>query len=102
MSYKQNTNITTRSPGILLYNYFKKKYKTIAYDEYEPDIKITNLENNLNNFAKKSDVIFVCYVNKKFKKLEKIKYFKKILIIDLWKFLNFKNKKVTLKTIGVS
>ncbi|WP_075484597.1 nucleotide sugar dehydrogenase [Candidatus Pelagibacter communis] len=102
LSYKQNTNITTRSPGILLYNYFKKKYKTVAYDEYKPDIKITNLEKNLNNFGKKCDVIFVCYQNSKFKKLEKIKYSKKVLIIDLWKFLNFKNKKVILKTIGIS
>ena len=102
LSYKQNTNITTRSPGIHFYNYFKKKYKTVAYDEYKPDIKITNLEKNLNNFGKKCDVIFVCYQNSKFKKLEKIKYSKKVLIIDLWKFLNFKNKKVILKTVGIS
>tara|TARA_A100001015_G_scaffold51887_1_gene56988 strand:- start:4872 stop:6146 length:1275 start_codon:yes stop_codon:yes gene_type:complete len=102
LSYKKNTNITTRSPGVLLYNYFKKKFKTIVYDEYEPDLKITSLENNIDNLAKKCDVIFVSYVNKKFKKLEKIKYSKKVLIIDLWNFLNFKNKKVTLKTIGIS
>ena len=40
LSYKKNTNLSTGSPGILLYKYFNTKYKTIAYDEYKPDIKI--------------------------------------------------------------
>ena len=61
MSYKKNTNLSTGSPGILLYEYFNTKYKTVAYDEYKPDIKIKKFEKNINAFAKQSDVIFVCY-----------------------------------------
>lgn len=102
LSYKKNTNLSTGSPGILLYKYFNTKYKTIAYDEYNPDIKIKKFEKNFNNFTKKCNVIFVCYPNTIFKKLEKIKYNKKILIIDLWNFLKIKNKKVILKSVGVS
>jgi len=102
LSYKKNTNLTIGSPGLLLYNYFRKRYQTIAYDEYEPDIKIDRFEKNIKNFVKKSNVIFVCYVNNDFKKLEKIKYTKNILIIDLWNFLKIYNKKVKLKKIGIS
>jgi hypothetical protein len=76
LSYKKNTNLTIGSPGLLLYNYFRKRYQTIAYDEYEPDIKIDRFEKNIKNFVKKSNVIFVCYLNNDFKKLEKIKYTK--------------------------
>ncbi len=97
LSYKKNTNLSTGSPGILLYKYFNKKYKTFAYDEYEPDIKIEKFEKNLKNFTKKCNIIFVCYPNNIFKKLENIKYNKKILIIDLWNFLKIKNKKSTFK-----
>lgn len=102
LSYKKNTNLTTGSPGLLLYNYFKKKHQTIAYDEYEPDIKIDGFEKNIKNFVKKSNVIFVCYANNDFKKLEKVNYTKNILIIDLWNFLKINNKKVKLKKIGIS
>ena len=102
LSYKKNTNLTTRTPGILLYNYFKKKYQTIAHDEYKPDIKIDRFEKNIKDFAKKTNVIFVCYPNNLFKKLEKINYTKNTLIIDLWNFLKINNKKVKLKTVGIS
>ena len=102
LSYKKNTNLTTKSPGMQLYNYFKKKYQTIAYDEFEPDKKINTFEKNIDNFAKKSNVIFLCYPNNIFKKLEKINYPKNTLIIDLWNFLKVKNKKVKLKIVGIS
>ena len=102
LSYKKNTNLSTGSPGILLYKYFNTKYKTIAYDEYKPDIKIKKFEKNINAFAKQSDVIFVCYPNNIFKKLENIKYNKKTLIIDLWNFIEIKNKKIILKSVGIS
>ena len=102
LSYKKNTNLTTRSPGLLLYNYFKKRYQTIAHDEYKPDIKIDRFEKNIKDFVKKTNVIFVCYPNNLFKKLEKINYTKNTLIIDLWNFLKINNKKVKLKTVGIS
>ena len=69
MSYKKNTNLTTKSPGMLLYNYFKKKFKTTTYDEYYPMQEVKNFESNLENFAKNLDVIFLCYPNNNFKKL---------------------------------
>ena len=102
LSYKKNTNLTTKSPGMLLYNYFKKKFKTTAHDEYYPMQEVKNFESNLENFAKNLDVIFLCYPNNNFKKLEKFSYKKKVLIIDLWNFLKIKNKKVKLKTVGIS
>ena len=102
LSYKKNTNLSTRSPGLLLYNFFKKRYKTIIHDEYFPDIKTNQFEKDITNFATKSDVIFVCYPNDKFKKLEKINYKKNIIIVDLWNFIKTTNKKVKLKSVGIS
>jgi N-acetyl-gamma-glutamylphosphate reductase len=64
--------------------------------------EVKNFESNLKNFAKNSDVIFLCYPNNNFKKLEKFKYKKNILIIDLWNFLKIKNNKVNLKKVGIS
>lgn len=102
LSYKKNTNLSTRSPGLLLYNFFKKRYKTIIHDEYFPDIKTNQFEKDITNFATKSDVIFVCYPNDKFKKLEKINYKKNIIIVDLWNFIKTTNKKIKLKSVGIS
>ena len=102
LSYKKNTNLSTRSPGLLLYNFFKKRYKTIIHDEYFPDIKTNQFEKDITNFATNSDVIFVCYPNDKFKKLEKINYKKSIIIVDLWNFIKTTNKKVKLKSVGIS
>ena len=102
LSYKKNTNLSTRSPGLLLYNFFKKRYKTIIHDEYFPDIKTNQFEKDITNFATNSDVIFVCYPNDKFKKLEKINYKKNIIIVDLWNFIKTTNKKVKLKSVGIS
>jgi len=102
LSYKKNTNLSTRSPGLLLYNFFKKRYKTIIHDEYFPDIKTNQFEKDITNFATKSDVIFVCYPNDKFKKLEKINYKKSIIIVDLWNFIKTTNKKIKLKSVGIS
>ena len=102
LSYKKNTNLSTRSPGLLLYNFFKKRYKTIIHDEYFPDIKTNQFEKDITNFATNSDVIFVCYPNDKFKKLEKINYKKSIIIVDLWNFIKTTNKKIKLKSVGIS
>jgi len=102
LAYKKNTNLTTKSPGMQLFNYFKKRYQTITYDEMKPDKNVDKFEKNIEVFAKKSDVIFLCYPNNIFKKLERINYSKKTLIIDLWNFLKIKNKKVKLKIVGIS
>ena len=102
LAYKKNTNLTTKSPGMQLFNYFKKRYQTITYDEMKPDKNVDQFEKNIEAFAKKSDVIFLCYPNNIFKKLERINYSKKTLVIDLWNFLKIKNKKVKLKIVGIS
>ena len=40
--------------------------------------------------------------NNKFQKLGKYKTSKKKIIIDLWNFINTKNKNVIIKKIGIS
>ena len=102
LAYKKNTNLSTRSPGLLLYNYFKKNYKVFSHDEHYPDIKIKNFEKDIEIFAKKSDVIFVCYPNNNFQKLGKLNYKKNILIIDLWNFIKTSKKQIKLKNVGIS
>jgi UDPglucose 6-dehydrogenase len=100
ISYKENTPLTTKSPGEQLYNYFKNKNKVIVYDT------ITNkkykTEKNINSFFKKSDVIFLCYKNEKFSQLGKIKSNKKKIIIDLWNSIDTNNKNILIKKVGIS
>ena len=57
---------------------------------------------DIKDFFDKSDIIFVCYKNNKFKKIQNYKTENKKVIIDLWNFLNFKNKNITYKVLGVS
>jgi UDPglucose 6-dehydrogenase len=103
LSYKNNTDLNTSSPGILLKNYFKKKYKVIIHDLYKNYIdKKINFYPNINNFFNKSDVIFLCYKNNNFKKIENFSSNKNKLIIDLWNFIKIKKKNIILKKIGIS
>jgi UDPglucose 6-dehydrogenase len=103
LSYKNNTDLNTSSPGILLKNYFEKKYKVIIHDLYKNYIdKKINFYPNINNFFNKSDVIFLCYKNNNFKKIEKLSSNKNKLIIDLWNFIKIKKKNIILKKIGIS
>jgi len=100
ISYKENTPLTTKSPGEQLYNYFKNTNKIIVYDTiYNKKYKT---EKSINYFFKKSDVIFVCYKNKKFLELGKIKTKNKKIIIDLWNFINTNNKNIVIKKVGIS
>ena len=100
ISYKENTPLTTKSPGEQLYNYFKNKNKVIVYDTIIN--KKYKTEKNINSFFKKSDVIFVCYKNEKFSQLGKIKSNKKKIIIDLWNSINTNNKNILIKKVGIS
>lgn len=102
MSYKDNTNLSERSPGKLLYNYFKNKYKTFIHDQNYPDFKVNCFIKNINNFVKKCDVIFICYKNKKFMAIGKQHVKKNKLIIDLWNCVQSKNKKFIIKNVGIS
>ena len=103
LSYKDNTDVCTLSPGIVLKKYFKKNYKIIVHDECKPitQEKI-NFYPDIKNFFNKSDVIFICYKNSKFKKIELFKSDRKKIIIDLWDYLNIKNKNIILKKIGIN
>ena len=55
-----------------------------------------------NIFFEKSNIIFICYKDDKFKKLEKMKSNKKKVIIDLWNFLNIKQKNIIINKVGLS
>jgi len=102
ITYKNNTSLTTKSPGEQLYNYFKKKNKIYIFETNELNNKKYIIEDNIDTFFKKSDIIFVCYKNKIFNKLSNIKTNKKKIIIDLWNYINTKNKKVIVKKIGIN
>ena len=99
MSYKENTPLTTKSPGEQLYNYFKNKNKINIYDTINN--KKYKTEKNIKSFFKKSDVIFVCYKNEKFLQLGKIKTKNKKIIIDLWNYINTNNKNIAIKKVGI-
>lgn len=103
LSYKDNTNLNTKSPGLMLFNKLKKDYHTITFDSLLPDnYKKLNFISDFNIFLKKSDIIFVCYKNDRFKKIEKFKTNNKKIVIDLWNFLNIKNKNILVKKLGIS
>lgn len=103
LSYKINTPITIESPGEKLLNYFNNKNKVIVYDEQYPDTNSSiNFYRDIKKFFQAADVIFVCYQNDKFKKIEKLTSNKTKIIIDLWNNINIKNKNITLKKIGVN
>ena len=107
IAYKQNAAITDFSPGLQIVNKIKKKNKVIVYDE-DKILKSLNQNNNfsyitdLKKFFNMSDIIFICYKNKKFKKIQNFRAKNKKVIIDLWNFLNFKDKNIVYKVLGVS
>lgn len=107
IAYKKNSSITNFSPGEQIYNKLKHKYKIIVYDEQKIfNYKIIedriNYTNNQKEFFEKSDVIFICYKNDKFKQMQYFKSKNKKIIIDIWNFLVFKDKNITYKALGVS
>lgn len=103
LSYKENTLVQTKSPAIEILNKLKKKYNILFHDTSVPE----NFNNkrfikNSKLFFNLSDIIFVCYKNNKFQKLGKYKTSKKKIIIDLWNFINTRNKNIIIKKIGIS
>ena len=103
LSYKDNTTLTTHSPGIKLLNYFKNKKNTFVYDSnFNNSNQVNNMETNLKEFFKKSDIIFICYKDKNFKKIELYKTNKKKIIVDLWNYVFSKSKKIIIKKVGIS
>ena len=103
LSYKINTPLTTESPGEKLLKYFAKKNKVIVYDEQYPETTNKfNFFKDIKKFFNKADVIFICYKNNKFKKIEKFKSRKLKVVIDLWNYINIKNENILLKRVGIN
>tara|TARA_Y100000389_G_C17471248_1_gene531289 strand:- start:15279 stop:16583 length:1305 start_codon:yes stop_codon:yes gene_type:complete len=103
ISYKENTLVETKSPAIEIYKKLFKKYKILFHD--------TNIPENLNGkkfiknpkiFFKQVDIIFICYKNDKFKNFCNFNTYKKKIIIDLWSYMNSKNKNIIIKTVGIN
>jgi UDP-N-acetyl-D-mannosaminuronate dehydrogenase len=101
LSYKKNSDIVADSPGYLLMKYFEKKFKVFFYDEYISG-NIKNQIFSLKELFDKSNFLFVCYKDEKFRKLEKFKTNDQKVIIDMWNFIKIKNKNIYLKKIGIS
>ena len=70
LSYKDNTPLTTKSPGEHLIKFFKNKNKIFVYDEFIEKISIKNVEQTktVEDLFIKSDIIFICYRHKKISK----------------------------------
>ena len=103
LSYKENTDVDTKSPAIEIYKKIHKKHKVYFFDTY--NVKNENklkFEKNLKTFFNKSDIIFICYKNPKFKKISKFKTSKKKIIIDLWDYVPTNNKFFDLIKLGIS
>lgn len=103
LNYKENTNLAEKSPGEQLFKYYKKKYPIVVYDDIKPltDYKFEYTD-NIKYFFNKSNFIFICYKNKKFQKIEKLKSKSNKVIIDMWNYINLKQRNIILKKIGVN
>ncbi len=106
LSYKDNTPLTTRSPGEKLVNYFKNKNQIFVFDEFVKKTKNKNVKftKNLRELFDKSDIIFICYRQQKFKNLGKFVSKKNKLIIDLWNYIKIpvRNKRLKVIKLGIS
>ncbi len=103
ISYKENTFVNTKSPSMEIYKKLFKKYKIIFHDvNYHKNFGKYNFIKDQKKFFNSVDVIFICYKNKKFKKLCKFKTSKNKIIIDLWNFLKSKSRNIHIKSVGVN
>ncbi len=94
LSYKSNSNVIEKSPGIQLIKMLKKKYQVSFYDPYCRKELIEGNINGHNNFGEhleNNDLFFLCYRDDSFKITDKIKrrIKKNKYIIDLWDFYKF-------------
>ena len=103
LSYKENTEVTTKAPSIEIEKKLSKKYKFVYHDTNVPEnFSRRYFIKDIQRFFKIADIIFVCYKNKKFLKIEKLKSNKKKVIIDLWNFIISNNKNISIRKIGIS
>lgn len=107
IAYKKNAAVTDFSPGLQISEKLKKNCNILIYDERDilNMIKPKNkfkYETNLKSFFNKSDIIFICYKNEKFKKIQNYSTTNKKIVIDLWNYMKFKNKNIIYKALGVS
>jgi UDPglucose 6-dehydrogenase len=103
LSYKINTPITTGSPGEKLLKYFNKRNRVIVYDEnFSKNKNINIYYKNIEKFYNESDIIFICYKNNKFKKIEKFSSSKTKIIIDLWNYIKINKKNIIVKKLGIN
>lgn len=105
--YKKNTTITDFSPGIQIIKKLIKKNKIIIYEETKVNdsfIRKNKIHccSNIHDFFNKSDIIFICYKNNIFKKMQKFKPNRIKVVIDFWNYLNFKENKIIYKSLGIS
>ena len=66
LSYKENTDVDTKSPAIEIYKKIHKKHTVYFFDTY--NVKNENklkFEKILKTFFNKSDIMFICYKNLK-------------------------------------
>lgn len=103
LSYKENTLVNTKSPATEIYKKLSKKFKVVFYDTNIPDnLNNKNFYRNSKTFFEKSQILFVCYKNNKFKKLGKYQTTQKKVIIDIWNFMTTSNKNIIIRKIGVN
>ena len=103
LSYKENTEVTTKAPSIEIEKKLSKKYKFVYHDTNFPEnFSKKNFIIDIKKFFEIADIIFVCYKNNKFLKIGKLKSHKKKVIIDLWNFINSNNKNILIRKIGIS
>ena len=106
LSYKDNTPLTTRSPGEKLINYFKNKNQIFIFDEFvkKENFKNVKFTKSPKELFEKSDIIYICYRHQKFKILSKFVSKKNKLIIDLWDYIKIpaNNKRVKIIKLGIS
>jgi UDP-glucose 6-dehydrogenase len=96
VTYKPNTDVIEKSPGLDLLRVLNKKYKVSFFDPYTNTKSILNSENILgfNKFINLNDIFFLCYIDKKFD-VRKIKFKinKKKYLIDLWDYYKINSYK---------
>lgn len=107
IAYKNNTTLTELSPGVNIIRKIHSKSSVFVYDKKEVLDNFKCKFNftycyNFNKFFKLSDIIFLCYPNKNFKKIQSFNSTNKKVIIDLWNFLKLKNKNIIHHALGVS
>jgi hypothetical protein len=75
----------------------------IVYDEnFSNNININTYHKNIKKFYHESDIIFICYKNNKFKKIEKFSSSKTKIIIDLWNYIKINKKNIIVKKLGIN